>query len=411
MRLNSRSHDACWAVFLIASAVVGCSASENASVVRRDSAGVQIVENAPFDSGAVSWWTITGEPQLDIGTVEGSETEVLFKVADAVRLGDGRIVIANSGNGQVRFYSPDANHIVTSGRQGGGPGEFQRIAGLLPMLADSIGVIDAAARRVSVLAPDGRFSRMVQGAPGERVSVTGYRVDGTWVAQSNDAPANNAIQSGLLRPGLLYVTLPADGGPAVDTLGRFPGIERVVRITENAGTITSINIMSPPFAKSTTAVTTGNDLVVGTQDAPELRVYDRNGGLRRIVRTGTPTQRVTPDLFDTYIKHLLERVEPERHQEMRENQLALLTAKEVPAYGTHTIDRAGNLWVQDYPDIIDDQRWTVFDSTGARIARIAMPRRFTPYDIGPDWILGRELDELDVEHVRLYAIRRAASGR
>ena len=396
-------------VLLAVTLLSACSRRDAAQVVRRDSAGVEIVENAPFDSSTVSWWTLAGEPQLDVGRVEGSETEVLFNVTDAVRLGDGRVVIANSGNSQVRYYAADGGHLVTSGRQGGGPGEFQRIAGLLPMLRDSVAVIDAAARRVSVLAPDGRFSRMVQGAPGERVSVMSYRDDGTWVGQSNDAPANNAVPSGLLRPNVTYVTLPAEGGSVMDSLGRFPGTERVVRITENAGTITSINVMSPPFAKATTAVTVGNDLVVGTQDAPEVRVYDGSGGLRRIVRTGTPNQRVTPDVFDAYIKHFLERVEPERHQEMLENQRALLTATDVPAYGTLMVDRGGNLWLQDYPDLAEHQRWTVFDSTGARIARVAMSRRFTPYDIGPDWILGRELDELDVEHVRLYPLRKPES--
>jgi hypothetical protein len=49
-------------------------------------------------------------------------------------------------------------------------------------------------------------------------------------------------------------------------------------------------------------------------------------------------------------------------------------------------------------------------SEGALVARTALPLEFTPYDIGEDWILGRELDELDVEHVRLYGIRKTATA-
>jgi hypothetical protein len=180
----------------------------------------------------------------------------------------------------------------------------------------------------------------------------------------------------------------------------------VVQITESGGAIASIRILTAPFAKTTTFVTAGNDLVVGTQDQAEVRVYDSGGGLRRIVRTGVATQRVTPELIDAYMKRHVARVPPEQQQAMRESQLAILTAQVVPPYGAIAVDRSGNLWLQDYPGLTDDQRWTIYDAEGARVARIVLPPQFTPYDIGPDWILGRELDELDVEHVRLYGITR-----
>ncbi|MEX2285159.1 MAG: hypothetical protein WEE89_21915 [Gemmatimonadota bacterium] len=375
--------------------------------IRRDSAGVQIVQNPPPDSGADRWWTLASEPQLDVGTVEGAESQVLFGVIDAVRLEDGRVVIAIAGNAQVRYYAPGGAHLVTSGGRGGGPGEFQRITGLLRMSADSVAVLDGGVRRVTVLAPDGRFSRVVLAAPGAPVTVLGRRDDGTWVAHSNSLPRSNAVQQGPLRSNVVYVALPPGGGEVIDTLGQFPGPERVVRIAESGGTITSINILTAPFAKTTTVVTAGNDLVVGTQDAAEVRIYNGEGDLRRIVRTGLPTQRVTPELIDAYMKRRLDRVPAERQQAMRESQLAILTAEVVPPYGALALDRSGNLWLQDFPGLADDQRWTIFDAGGARVARMVLPRQFTPYDIGDDWILGRELDELDVEHVRLYAIHRS----
>ncbi len=62
----------------------------------------------------------------------------------------------------------------------------------------------------------------------------------------------------------------------------------------------------------------------------------------------------------------------------------------------------GRLWVQDYPGLVDDPAWTIYDADGARVARITLPGTFRPYDMGEDWVLGRETDELEVEHVRLY---------
>jgi hypothetical protein len=382
--------------------------SGGAGVTRRDSAGVQIVENAPADSGGVSWWTLGSRPQLDVGAAEGAESEVLFGVNDAIRLSDGRLAIANSGHSQVRYYSPSGAHLMTVGRKGSGPEEFQRIAGLVSMAADSIAVIDGGARRVTVLAPDGRFSRVVLNAPGAGANVMGRRADGTWVAQSTAQLRGDAVTQGPVRSKLVFLTLSPEGGVVLDTLGHFPGTERVLRIAQSRGTITSIEVITPPFAKSTAVVMAGNDLVVGTQDAAEVHVYGSNGLLRRIIRTGTPQQRLTTEMIDEYLNRKLASLPPEQRPSARESQLDIIKAEVVPPYGAIAVDRSGNLWLQDYTWLTDDQRWTIFDPDGARIARLVLPQRFMPYDIGEDWILGRELDDLDVEHVRLYAIQRSA---
>jgi hypothetical protein len=38
-----------------------------------------------------------------------------------------------------------------------------------------------------------------------------------------------------------------------------------------------------------------------------------------------------------------------------------------------------------------------------------MPRRFFPYAIGEDWVLGVEWDDLDVEYVVLYPLLKDAA--
>jgi hypothetical protein len=406
------SNPCCWVTMVAAVVCSACGADDRGlRVTRRDSAGVEIVQNAPLDSGALAWWTLAPEPQLDIGGVEGSESQVLFGVNDAVRLSDGGIVIANAGNSQVRYYAANGAHRVTAGRQGSGPGEFQRITGLVSMPADSVAVLDGGARRVTVLGPDGMSSRVVISAPGARGNIVGRRADGTWVAQSTSAPQLDGVTQGPVRPNVTYVTLGPDGGEVKDTLGHFPGTERVVRVSERNGSITAVNLMTPPFGKATTFALAGNDLMVGTQDAAEVRVYDASGTLHRIVRTGVRPQRLTPEMVEAYLERQLERVPPDQRPATGETQKAILMADVVPPYGAIAVDRSGNLWVQDYPGLSDDQRWSIFDADGARIARVVLPRRFTPYDIGEDWILGRELAELDVEHVRLYAIRRSASTK
>jgi hypothetical protein len=43
---------------------------------------------------------------------------------------------------------------------------------------------------------------------------------------------------------------------------------------------------------------------------------------------------------------------------------------------------------------------------GRVLARIVLPETFELYDAGPDWVLGRELDDLGVEYVRMYGLVR-----
>lgn len=77
------------------------------------------------------------------------------------------------------------------------------------------------------------------------------------------------------------------------------------------------------------------------------------------------------------------------------------------------MDRQGNLWVGDFrtPSAADGEptAWTVFDREGRVLAEIGMPPRFRIFDIGADWVLGVRTDELGVEHVELYRVRRPAS--
>ena len=47
------------------------------------------------------------------------------------------------------------------------------------------------------------------------------------------------------------------------------------------------------------------------------------------------------------------------------------------------------------------QRWTVFDSTGAAVALVQTPLSFDVFQIGRDYIIGRWLNEDDVEFVRV----------
>jgi len=50
--------------------------------------------------------------------------------------------------------------------------------------------------------------------------------------------------------------------------------------------------------------------------------------------------------------------------------------------------------------------WTVLDPVGRALARVSTPPRTRVLEIGTDYVLGVTLDELDVELVTLWRLRR-----
>jgi len=380
--------------------------------VVRDSAGITIVENAsPDDSTAYDWWTVAN-PEIDIGG-DADATQALFRVVDAHRRSDGSVVVANSGSSELLVFDAAGAHRATWGRRGGGPGEFQSLAALLPGGADSLLVWDARERRFSLFDPDGDLARdfhlgesgSASATPVDRLADGGFVA---WAAIIRPDP--NEILAGLQR-GESHVLRFTAAGAVQDTIGVFPGGERVIRVTMSNGEIQSIEVMMPPFARTTSHAMVGDDVWVATQDAPELRAFALDGALRRIVRTGRSVQAVTPRHIDAWIERSVQDVPGDVQQGMRERLQALPHGQSVPPYGRILSDDAGNAWVADYNDpLITPGRWTVYGDDGRAIARITLPERFVPYEIGADWILGRELDDLDVEHVRLYRISKRPSA-
>lgn len=109
-------------VLLASLAAAGCRGDDeqsdtNASYSVRDSAGVQIVSVDGLDRpGAV--WRLAPSPEVVVGVLQGSPLEQLFEVRDAAMLPDGRMVVANSGTFELRFFGSQGDHLDSLGGRG-----------------------------------------------------------------------------------------------------------------------------------------------------------------------------------------------------------------------------------------------------------------------------------------------------
>ena len=75
----------------------------------RDSADIRIVENRRPEVDSRLGWTVAAEPDVTIGTRDGSGAFQLYRVRDATRLADGRIVVANGGSNELLVFSADGD--------------------------------------------------------------------------------------------------------------------------------------------------------------------------------------------------------------------------------------------------------------------------------------------------------------
>lgn len=371
----------------------------------RDSAGIAIVEHAPADSAALTWWSLEPAPIIEIGGAEVEEAYSLYQVSDAVPLPDGGVVLANGGAADVRYYDPAGTHVRTSGRRGEGPGEFQRPQRLIALPGDSVLVVDGMSGRASVLDPDGVFARDFRVGSGPGVGAIGRLADGNLVATQNVFLATD-ITNGFQRNDITFVMI-SPTGEVLDTIVSVAGAERTIELGQSSGQIRSIMIRSPPFSKSTVYAAKEDVLLVATQESPEIRVYGSDGALRRIIRTGTPMPAVTEEHLDAWHERTREGMTEEQRQQSLTRPEWPDAGKIVPPFQAIAIDDGGNVWAADYDDRVNTPgTWSVYDAEGDFIARIRMPEGFRLLHAGGDFVIGVERDEYDVELVRTYRVLR-----
>ncbi len=76
------------------------------------------------------------------------------------------------------------------------------------------------------------------------------------------------------------------------------------------------------------------------------------------------------------------------------------------------VDALGYIWLHEYEAPLGQgSRWTVFAPNGEKLGAIGTPVPLTVFQIGVDYVLGKRLDELNVEHLEMYPLDRAGTTR
>jgi len=401
--------------------VVACGAGSDAPPDRvvRDSAGVTIVESPDAAAAdTISWWADTAAI-VRIGAVDGDGPDVFGRIAGVVRLSDGRIVVADALASEIRFFAADGTFLEQTGRDGSGPGEYRYFSALHRLPGDSLLAIDNEGGRLTVLDPTGRYIRTFryESKTGEvprsdRPGVRGVFDDGTFlVGEYLNACAAVRRTGGVCQDSMRFTRDTQSGERLADYGPHAYYRSETIRLPGgNYG-------FSDPLPQAFRA-TQGDRFYTADADRFEILVYGPAGGLEHIVRLAhepppLPRSAREPPTFSGDDGPEAQR----RSADIAEAYTLRTWPEHQPAFRAFTVDRVGNLWVQEYQPAGPGAmaaRWLVFDSTGVLRHGLRLPAiMIVPSyvmrwsgEIGDDYAIGVARDANGVESVWVVPIRK-----
>ena len=393
--------------------LTGCDASErdgisggSGTVVVTDSSGVRITEASAADAPT---WSVGESPEIRIGSVEGDEPYLFDGIGAAFLLSDGRIVVADGGSRQLRYFSAEGEHTQTAGRQGQGPGEFQAFTAVL-MTGDSLLVHDNRNDRLTTIGRDGTMVDEISGPelPGVARGILLGRISDDEFLFRSTVPL--PIRRGYYR-GTMSLALGRRGGTQADTLLRLPSRETVTTQDDQRRYLTRPH----PFSPQAVAAVWNGEIVAGTGESYELGVYDSSGRLQALIRRSDA--EVIPLEGSAALEEYMDayRDAGGSAASARAGLDGFPEPRLIPSYSEFLVDDLGLLWVGDYVPFsftrdMTPRSWTVFERSGRVVARAVTPAGFQPTHISEESMVGYGSGEFGVEYVSVYRFRRTGPG-
>lgn len=388
-------------------AAVGCAEKPGGRAdapTVHDSAGVQIVENPDFVVDSA--WYADSVPALVIGNDDSRSEEYLFgRIVSAVRLDDGRIVVADGQAVDIRVFDRSGAFLNRIGRKGRGPGEFRGVSQLY-LVSDTVIVRSPYdGDPISYFESNGTFVRSWQLLPGQHgdPNLDAFFADGSFLLRVSRS-----------RNPRFHVS-----APRVPTVIDLP--ERLVRVTPTGDTtdfgfysversifysnhpLPGLEITAPAYLPQPQRVTSSTHLYVTNGDRFEVQVYDSAAQLRRIIRKQHRLATISPKWADSAWHATIARFSKSEIAPWISTAPAPPVPSQVPAIHRLAVDPSSNLWVgAGRLDATKGRTWFVFDSTGVLRRSLYLP--IDPMQIGLDYVLAATRNSNDVWQLAVYRL-------
>ena len=305
----------------------------------------------------------------------------------------GRVFVIDGQESAVIALNADLTYARMIGREGEGPGEFQRPARVQVLAADSVLVWDSNLQRVTVFPPDGdepayAYSpgdhtrlgqvRRLTGSPGYlSVSSTAYMADGS--------------DQGETRAQVLRHVREEGGELLVDDVVDYPADDALVLRGEGY-----VSMAGHPFARrSFVGVLTGDRIAHVSSDALAVRVFDLDGQVLSAFSYETTTIAVTRAELDA----ATDRLRGEFGRLLREGAPYVW-----PTLTGLVVDDEDRIWVGIRGNDRSQVEWAAFRPDGSHAVSVLLPSEFEVYAVRGGRILGVAADEMDISRVEAYRL-------
>jgi hypothetical protein len=350
----------------------------------------------------VAVWSLSSAPTTIIAD-DGTEATQWRRLAGAVRLTNGDVLIADMGGG-VRRFDADGRFVKVELRQGNGPLELPDVSALSAWGSGAVATTGNEYVSLGVPAPvKGGFS--TGGGPPSG-SVNAVFLDGSLLQVRTGwfqlAPPTRVVRDS--------VTLLVRGGA-----GR---VDTITRGTNTTGLVLASSSLSRGIGYGVIwgaprLLVTGRDSVVwfGSTDQPLLQRVTIRGG-----RALTP-QRVALALpagaWTEPRRAAWAAFAADGAQRPDSKVLADAVWKRewlppaAPRFRALVSDVGGGVWVERYPDRpISPSVWLALDATGQEVGQVTIPLRARLLHLDAGHVVLAVGDDNDVERVAVYALRR-----
>ena len=397
----------CWMTMgALATLATSCSSpgSDSAADVpytSTDSAGVQLAVTRWSDPPTAAGWTVASEPRVVFGESD-TESVGFYEIDDAIRLSDGRVVVLDSGAKELLFFSPSGELEAKAGGEGDGPGEFREPAGLVRFRGDTLCVYASRSQHLSLFDHAGNW---IADRPIEKVEEL------LPTRQFRIADAHDGFLI-INNPMSFRVRADMEEG-AVDNPNYRFAADGTFEGTVGEPSTMWVHATRILFNGTRITDAANGHLYVRDPARYEIRAYDYEGELVRIHRLTRPRRATSEEDRNRYKDQLRNDIEnPEFLKRLIASVDRSTLTDSLPAIGGFHVDALGNIWVEDYALPWEkESSMGVFSADGPWLGTVATPVDVRPLEIGADYLLGVQTDELDVQHLVLHGLERGDGGR
>ena len=388
----------------------GCSGSESngpeAQVI--DSAGFRVVS---YDLTEVEapLYRLVGDPDLEIGVVDGPPEYAFSRIVDVELLRDSLIVVSDAVSREIRVFDAQGRYQRSIGQQGEGPGEFVTAPSIVGISIDTLFAYDAGAGRVSSFTVEGQFlaTLTVSSGAGNRISELTRTSDGRYLAQSrwvapDQTPVVHDVRLELDSVVIEHLTA---GGDVIDTMKVMGDRNRARMVQDGGGGRLSVIQAQPPYTSRVFLRASGHRTVIGRSDSFELELA-LEGGRHTLLRVLGVDHPATAAEIRSHQEARMREAMGERPLDPRTRRLNLdFLPERLPAFAAVTLSGGGDIWVALTEfDASDGYDWLVFSSAGELRGLVQTPPTMRLMVVRPSYIIGVVTDELDVPYVRRYPL-------